>query len=54
MKVSQRSIAGYYVCGTLAELHKKGQMGNAEYNRLVKQARAYLAANGKDDPHAGK
>lgn len=52
MKVSERSIAGFYVSGTLAELHRDSRMGEAEYNRLVIQARAYLSANGKPDPFA--
>lgn len=52
MKVSERSIAGFYVSGTLAELHRDQRMGEAEYNRLVKQAQAFLAANGKPDPFA--
>jgi len=52
MKVSEQSIAGFYVSGTLAELHRDQRMGEAEYNRLVKQAQAYLAANGKPDPFA--
>lgn len=52
MKVSDRSIAGFYVSGTLAELHGQKRMGDAEYNRLVKQAKTYLVAHGKPDPFA--
>ena len=54
MKVRDRSIADFYVSGTLAELHGQKRMGDAEYNRLVEQAKAYLAANGKPDPFAMK
>ncbi|MGE8063864.1 hypothetical protein [Pseudomonas sp. NPDC089569] len=54
MKVSIRSIAGFYVSGTLAELHRQKRMGDAEYDRLVKQAKNYLAAHGKQDPFAEK
>ena len=54
MKVSDRSIAGFYVSGTLAELHGQKRMGDAEYNRLVMTAKTYLAAHGKPDPFAEK
>ncbi|MGF6281813.1 hypothetical protein ABH908_000154 [Pseudomonas frederiksbergensis] len=53
MKVSDRSIAGFYVSGTLTELRGKKRMGEAEYNRLVKQAKTYLARHGKPDPFSG-
>lgn len=54
MKVSDRSIAVFYVSGTLAELHGQKRMGSAEYNRLVEKAKTYLAAQGKPDPNVDK
>lgn len=43
MKPSIRMIAIYYRCGTLDELHRKGQMSTAEFNRHVGAVKAYEA-----------
>lgn len=43
MKPSIKTIVSYYRSGTLAELHRKGQMSTAEYNRHVEAVKAYEA-----------
>lgn len=47
MKPSIRVIASYYRAGTLDELHRKGQMSTAEYNRHVEAVKAYESRSGK-------
>jgi hypothetical protein len=44
MKPSIKSIWSYYRSGTLKELHDKGQMSEAEYQRLVRTAKSYAAS----------
>lgn len=41
MKPSIKTIWSYYRSGTLKELRDKGQMSEAEYQRLVKTANTY-------------
>lgn len=43
MKPSIKRIWSYYRSGTLKELRDKGQMSEAEYQRLVESAKAYEA-----------
>lgn len=47
MKPSIRVIASYYRAGTLGELHRKGQMSTAEYQRHVEAVKAYEAKSPK-------
>lgn len=47
MKPRIRVIASYYRAGTLDELHRKGQMSTAEYNRHVDAVKAYESRPGK-------
>ena len=47
MKPSIKTIASYYRSGTLDELHRKGQMSTAEYNRHVDAVKAYETKSNK-------
>ena len=47
MKPSIKTIASYYLAGTLDELRRKGQMSQAEYNRHVEAVKAYEARTNK-------
>lgn len=47
MKPSIRVIASYYRAGTLDELHRKGQMSTAEYNRHVHAVKTYESRSGR-------
>lgn len=47
MKPSIRVIASYYRAGTLDELHRKGRMSTAEYNRHVEAVKAFEAKSNK-------
>lgn len=47
MKPSIRVIASYYRAGTLGELHRKGPISTAEYNRHIEGVKAYESRSGK-------
>ncbi|WP_443694945.1 hypothetical protein [Pseudomonas sp.] len=47
MKPNIKRIASYYRSGTLDELHRKGKMSTAEYNRHVDAVKAYEAKSNK-------